>query len=98
VDGVVVATDSAWPDPIKFLDLSDRGISITVPAKDQVIVSSERPIKGFVFEEVEGMKLSDNGFDIMPGERHHITVQGPVSADKLRWTYIGAEDASLEIK
>jgi beta-mannosidase len=95
VDGSVVATDAAWPEPIKFLDMADRGVSVTVTSKDQVTVSSERPVKGFVFEEVEGMKLSDNGFDVMPGEKHVVTVQGPVPAAKLRWTYIGADNASL---
>ena len=99
VDGSVVATDSAWPDPIKFLDMPDRGVSFCVDAsRNEVIVWSERPIKGFVFEEVEGMKLSDNGFDIMPGEKHLIKVEGPVGAKDLRWTHIGAPDASKEIK
>ncbi|EFY98874.2 beta-galactosidase/beta-glucuronidase (glycoside hydrolase family 2) domain protein [Metarhizium robertsii] len=96
IDGAVVATDAAWPDPIKFLDLSNRGISFAI-SENRVTVSSDRPVKGFVFEEVQGMKLSDNGFDIMPGEKHVVAVEGPVSADKLRWTHIGADDASMEI-
>lgn len=99
VNGAVIATDTAWPDPIKFLDMPNRGVSFTVDnSKSQVTVSSERPIKGLVFEEVQGMRLSDNGFDVMPGDKHVICVEGPVSADKLRWTYIGAENASLEVK
>ncbi|KAK2600260.1 hypothetical protein QQS21_004978 [Conoideocrella luteorostrata] len=99
VDGSVIATDTAWPDPIKFLDMPDRVVTFNVDtANNQVTVSSERPIKGFVFEEEEGMKLSDNGFDIVPGEKHFIKVEGPVKANKLRWTYIGAPDASLQIK
>lgn len=102
VDGEVIATDSAWPDPIKFLDMPDRGVSVEVDnsaaggaAPERVVVSSRTPVKSFVFEEEEGMKLSDNGFDIMPGDRHVIEVEGPLKAKDLRWTYIGAEKASM---
>ncbi|KAL6833315.1 glycoside hydrolase family 2 protein [Trichoderma sp. SZMC 28015] len=96
--GALVAQDTAWPEPIKFLDLSDRGISFKVsPAKDEVVVSAEKPVKGFVFEEVEGLKLSDNGFDIVPGEKHTIKVEGALKADQLLWTCIGAPEASLTI-
>ncbi|UNI14109.1 Beta-mannosidase [Purpureocillium takamizusanense] len=98
VDGQVVATDAAWPDPIKFLDMADRGVAFQVaPAGDEVIVTAQRPVKSFVFEEAENLRVSDNGFDIMPGDKHVIKVQGVIKADKLRWTYIGAPAASMEI-
>ncbi|GJN77300.1 hypothetical protein PLIIFM63780_000790 [Purpureocillium lilacinum] len=98
VDGRVVATDAAWPDPIKFLDMADRGVAFQVSsAGDEVVVTAERPVKSFVFEEAEGLRVSDNGFDIMPGEKQVIKVQGNVKADKLRWTYVDAPAASMEI-
>jgi beta-mannosidase len=96
--GALVATDTAWPEPIKFLDLSNRGIVFEVsPAKDEIVVSAEKPVKGFVFEEVEGLKLSDNGFDIVPGEKQTVKVEGALKADQLLWTCIGASGASLKI-
>ena len=95
VDGAVVAEDTAWPDPVKFLDLSDRGVRFEL-SPSRIVVSAERPVKGFVFEETEGMKLSDNGFDLVPGDKHIIEVEG-VAADKLKYTFIDAPGASLEI-
>lgn len=96
--GTVIASDTAWPDPIKFLDMPDRGISFKVsPSKDEVVISAERPVKAFVFEEVEGLHLSDNGFDIVPGETQTVKVGGSLTADKLKWTYIDAPQASLEM-
>lgn len=65
VQGDVLADDIAWPQPIKYLDLSDRRVSVSFDGANAV-VSAENPIKGFVFDEVEGMKLSDNGFDVVP--------------------------------
>lgn len=95
VDGAVVATDTAWPDPVKFLDMSERGVSFEV-SPSQVVVSAAKPVKGFVFEETEGMKLSDNGFDLVPGEKQTVKVEG-VAPEKLRYTFIDAVGASLEI-
>ncbi|KAH7230695.1 glycoside hydrolase superfamily [Fusarium solani] len=88
----VVATDTAWPQPLKYLDLSNRKVKVEVsPSRDQVAVSADLPVKGFVLAEREGMKLSDNGFDIMPGENHVIQLSGTVgTVEDLEWTYVGA--------
>lgn len=96
VGGSVVATDTAWPEPIKFLDLSNRGVSFEA-SPTQVVVKAERPVKGFVFEEMRGLKLSDNGFDLIPGKKVTVKVEGVLAAEKLKYTYIGASGASLEI-
>ncbi|GFF94848.1 probable beta-mannosidase B [Aspergillus udagawae] len=92
VGGQVVATDTAWPQPLKYLDFSNRNIKEDFsPSGDEVTVSADLPVKGFVFEDREGLKLSDNGFDLMPGEKKVVTVNGTaVSAKDLRWTYVGA--------
>ncbi|KAL0944626.1 Beta-mannosidase B 1 [Colletotrichum truncatum] len=94
VGNTVVATDTAWPQPLKYLDLSDRKISIERSSSgDEVTVSAELPVKAFVFEEREGLSLSDNGFDIVPGEKHVVKITGhAVTAEELRWTYVGASD------
>ncbi|KAJ2972331.1 hypothetical protein NQ176_g7220 [Zarea fungicola] len=96
--GKTVITDSAWPDPIKFLDMADRGVSFEVSDVDgQVAVSAQRPVKGFVFEEVEGLKLSENGFDLVPGEKQIVKVSGPLKPSELLWTHIEASGPSLKI-
>ncbi|PGH09850.1 hypothetical protein AJ79_05576 [Helicocarpus griseus UAMH5409] len=93
----VLATDAAWPQPLKYLDFPDRNVDFRIaPERDHIAISAERPVKGFVFEETKGMKLSDNGFDLIPGEKKQIKVSG-TDTESLRWTYIGAPAASLEI-
>ncbi|KAK2004343.1 family 2 glycosyl hydrolase [Colletotrichum falcatum] len=93
VDGKVVAEDTAWPQPLKYLESSDRGLR-TSADKGGLLISAERPVKGFIIQEEWGMKLSDNGFDIVPGEEKLVRVEG-IAIEKLRWTYLGALEASL---
>ncbi|KAH7121379.1 glycoside hydrolase superfamily [Dactylonectria macrodidyma] len=90
VDGQVVATDTAWPQPLKYLDFSDRNVRVEVSSSgNQITVSAEAPVKGFTFEESEGLKLSDNGFDVMPGDKHVVTVSGDAALAKdLNWAYV----------
>lgn len=88
VGGAIVASDVSWPEPIKYLRLFDRGVSVKVSEdKATAIVTAQKPVKGFVFEEKRGVKLSDNGFDIMPGEKKHVHVEG-CGADQMKWTYV----------
>lgn len=95
-DGTVVS-DSAWPDPIKYLDFAARNVQFAASEDgEHVTISAEKPVKAFVFEETPGMKLSDNGFDIMPGEDVTVRVQGSKVQDLL-WTHIGAKQASMSI-
>jgi beta-mannosidase len=94
INGTVVSTHTAWPQPIKYLDLGDRGVKVEVSeAKDKIIVSADKPVHGFVFEERKNwIKFSDNGFDIIPGESTIVDISG-ANLDKgyLKWTYIGAD-------
>lgn len=97
VEGNVVASDMAWPQPLKYLDFSDRGVNVEMsPSGNEVTVSAQRPVKGFVFEEYTGLKLSDNGFDVVPGESRVVTISGAVEPD-LRWTYVGADEKAGEL-
>ncbi|KAL2824229.1 glycoside hydrolase superfamily [Aspergillus cavernicola] len=95
VGGQVVASDTAWPQPLKYLDFSNRSVKVeTSPSQDEITVSADLPVKGFVFEERQGLTLSDNGFDLVPGEKQIIQVtQGSIS-NGLGWTYIGANRSS----
>lgn len=67
VDDQVIACDMAWPEPLKYLNLSGRRILFEILSPTRLIVRAERPVKAIVFEEMEGLTLSDNGFDLMPG-------------------------------
>ncbi|KAJ3466387.1 hypothetical protein MRS44_007045 [Fusarium solani] len=92
VDGQVVATDTDWPRPFGYLDFSNRNVRVELsPAKDQATVSADLPVKSFMLEEWEGLNLSDNGVDLIPGEKHVITISGDsAKTEDLRWTYVGA--------
>ncbi|KAM3433904.1 hypothetical protein NHJ13734_006244 [Beauveria thailandica] len=97
--GSSAVTDTAWPDPVKFLDMADRGVSFDVSdVVGEVTVTAQRPVKAFVFEEVEGLALSDNGFDLLPGEKQVVKVAGPLKPSQLRWTHIEASGPSLRIE
>ncbi|KAK0702866.1 glycoside hydrolase superfamily [Apiosordaria backusii] len=88
IDGQKVSSDISWPDPLKYLDLSERGLHVEYIGHDQVRISAEKPVKGFVFSEKEAVKLSDNGFDVLPGEPVVVKVEG-AKAQELEWTFVG---------
>jgi len=88
-----VASDISWPEPIKYLNLTDRKLGTDIKFEypnhgRSVVVSVLRPVKGFVFAEKKGIKLRDNGFDLVPGEEKEVWVDGEgcSPADmKARW-------------
>jgi beta-mannosidase len=89
IDGECVGSDTAWPDPIKYLSFDDRGVQVSYSDdKSRIFVTAQRPVKGFVFSEKEGVKLSDNGFDVMPDETKELIVNG-CAADELKWMHVG---------
>lgn len=89
-DGVEVSSDVSWPDPIKYLDFSDRGVEVKYVGEDGTVeVSAKKPVKGFVFSERQGVSVSDNGFDLIPREKPvTVKVEG-VKAQELSWTFVG---------
>jgi beta-mannosidase len=97
VNGKVEATDTAWPQPLKYLDFSNRGVKVEYSScMTEVKVSAKLPVKGFVFSERQGVELSDNGFDIMPGEIHVVRTGGlGETSARLDWTYVGAEETEV---
>ncbi|KAJ4376330.1 hypothetical protein N0V83_001613 [Neocucurbitaria cava] len=83
-----VATDVSWPDPIKYLTFNDRGVEIRYSEDGMTaFITAARPVKAFVFSETPGVRLDDNGMDIMPDERKEVYVNG-CRADQLKWRYI----------
>ncbi|KAH9879445.1 hypothetical protein IAQ61_001263 [Plenodomus lingam] len=88
INGKPIATDISWPEPIKYLSFPDRGISVrSSDDQSRVYVSAARPVKGFVFAERKGVRLSDNGFDVVPGVVVEVSVEG-CRADELAWRYV----------
>jgi len=92
VDGHILAKDTAWPSPLKYIDFSYRHVTVEYShTRQEAKVSAKLPVKGFVFSEKQGIELSDNGFDIVPGEEHVVRASGlRVGEPQLEWTYIGA--------
>jgi beta-mannosidase len=89
VDGVVVARDTDWPQPFKYLDFADRGLEV-VAEGSTIRVSAKRPTKGLVFEERQGILVDDSAIDVVPGDEQVIKVTGLGASDeKLKWTYLG---------
>lgn len=89
IEGNCVATNVSWPDPIKYLNFSGRGVEVKVSSDNaSAIISAKRPVKGFVFRERQGVKLDDNGFDLVPGEVQKVVVKG-YRGRELEWDYVG---------
>ncbi|VUC21450.1 unnamed protein product [Clonostachys rosea] len=80
IDNKVVAREVDWPQPFKYLSFPDRDVTIQT-SEGSYTVSAQRPTKGLVIEEVDGVVLSDNAIDIVPGDTQVISVTGASSAN-----------------
>ena len=91
IDGKVVARDMDWPQPLKYLSFEDRGLEVTYENESTIRVTAEKPVKGLVFEEREGVILSDSGLDIAPGDEQVIKVKHLRQGDEpLSWRFLGS--------
>lgn len=89
-DGKLVARDTDWPQPLKYLPFPQRGVRVEVRGY-KMHVTAARPVKCLVFEEREGCHLSDSALDLVPGDEQIVTVRGLKEEDPpLNWTYLGA--------
>ncbi|KAK2767736.1 hypothetical protein FQN54_003894 [Arachnomyces sp. PD_36] len=94
IDGRLVARDMDWPQPLKYLNFADRGLEITnkgetEEGKQTLVVSVKKPVKCLVFEEREGVMLSDSAIDVAPGDDQTITITGLKAGDEpLTWRYL----------
>ena len=91
INGELVSRDIDWPQPLKYLNMDDRGVKVTFDDKlEKITVSANKPSKGLVFEEREGVLVDDSAVDIVPGDEQVLTVRGLKSGDApLRWRYYG---------
>lgn len=93
VDNDIVARDVDWPQPFKYLDLSERGLDVKVSESgsddlQKLRVSTRKPVKCLVFEERDGVRVSDSAMDIVPGDEQIIIVKG-LRGDTLKYKYLG---------
>lgn len=89
VDGEIVSRDVDWPQPLKYLDFSDRKVEVMAKG-NTITIKAGKPTKGLVFEEREGVLVNDSAIDVVPGDEQVVTVKGLAANDRaLGWTYLG---------
>lgn len=81
-DGNVIAETSDWPQPLKYLDLQNRKAEIEV-RENEVVLSTDKPIKGISIEVPDDLVLEDNGFDLFPGAPRSVKCLGLKKADEV---------------
>jgi beta-mannosidase len=95
VDGQIVARDVDWPQPLKYLDFSDRGLEVkqqpgASAGQQLLIISARKPVKCLVFEERENVRLSDSAIDLVPGDEQVVEITGLGASDPLLgYRYLG---------
>ncbi|KGO69852.1 Glycoside hydrolase, family 2, N-terminal [Penicillium italicum] len=98
VDDQVVARDVDWPQPLKYLNLSERQVEVKKQTRKTgetvLVVSARKPVKCLVFEEQEGVQLENNAIDIVPGDEQTVRVTG-LGGEPLKYRYLG--QASSEV-
>lgn len=92
VDGTILSRDVDWPQPYKYLSFADRGVTVRQPCHGEsgtIRVSAKRPTKGLMFEEREGVTLSDNAIDLIPGDEQVVQVSGlSATSPALKYHYL----------
>ena len=92
INDQVVARDTDWPQPLKYLSFEDRELDVKVDGS-KYIINAQKPVKGLVFEEREGVLINDSAIDIVPGDEQILTVKGIKDGEKaLGYTYLGRTD------
>ncbi|RMZ01886.1 hypothetical protein D0860_07444 [Hortaea werneckii] len=90
VDHELVSRDCDWPQPLKYLDFTDRGVGVESD-KGTITVRAKKPTKGLVFEEREGVLVTDSALDVVPGDEQTVKVRGMgMDSKDLDWTFLGA--------
>ncbi|KAF8850139.1 hypothetical protein BDZ45DRAFT_547396, partial [Acephala macrosclerotiorum] len=91
IDDVCVSRGTDWPQPFQYLSFKDCGVTVET-ISEQIRVTAKRPTKRFAFEERDGVSLSGNAVDIVPGDKHIINAKGLHSTSKpLSFRYLGQD-------
>ncbi|KAK6528770.1 hypothetical protein TWF694_004007 [Orbilia ellipsospora] len=101
VDGKLAARDVDWPQPLKYHSFEDRGLNVRFQlpekaegkkrdAQGKILITVEKPLKGLVWEERTGVRVSDSAIDVVPGEEVAVDVFGLLKGDdELSWRFLG---------
>ncbi|KAK6340978.1 hypothetical protein TWF696_009290 [Orbilia brochopaga] len=102
VDGKVVARDVDWPQPLKYHSFGGRGLKVKFDLPDRapegkkrdaqgkITITVEKPLKGLVWEERTGVRVSDSAIDVVPGEEVVVDVFGLLKGEQeLSWRFLG---------
>ena len=77
--GKVLQLLGDWPQPLKYIDFSNRDVTIRVEG-EVVLLKPAKLIKRIMLDiegdDDLGLEWSDNGFDIMPGEGVKVIAKG----------------------
>ncbi|KAF2151591.1 glycoside hydrolase family 2 protein [Myriangium duriaei CBS 260.36] len=85
VGGECISRDFDWPQPYKYLPLAVGTLKMELD-RQSLRLSTDKPIKGIVFEERDDIALIDNGIDLVPGDDRVIDLSGfKGRVDELRW-------------
>ncbi len=86
VGDAVVSRATLWPEPLKYLDLPDPGLSVTSLPDERVALRCVRPAKAVWLTAGDGVAWEDNSLDLLPDEERVVAAPGlggrPVGA---RW-------------
>lgn len=84
--GKILASAGDWPQPLKYLKFPNRSVDIQVK-DDEVILKSDKPVKGVEITLESDLFIDDNGFDLFPGDTKVVEIKGLKSSDKvsLNW-------------
>jgi beta-mannosidase len=92
----VTSRDTDWPQPLKYLDMEHRGVKVD-SQNGRIVVTSDKPTKGLVFEEREGVLVDDSALDLAPGDEQVVTVKGLQPGDApLGWRFYGQRNHQRE--
>ncbi|HEX2911595.1 MAG TPA: glycoside hydrolase family 2 protein [Chloroflexia bacterium] len=80
-DGAVLARATLWPEPFKYLKLSDPEIQVLRLPGDRLQVQASRPAKGVFLTTDARVEWSDNMLDLIPREPQVISAAGLGTAE-----------------
>lgn len=92
--GELVARETDWPQPFKYYTFPDRDLEVAVAWTDEtkedarILISAKKPVKGLVFEEIDGVMWSDNCIDVVPGDEQAVVAKG-LKGREITWKYYG---------
>jgi beta-mannosidase len=85
-DGVTIARTALWPEPFKYLSLINPEITIKRLDAQTLRIQAKRLAKGVWLSAEDGVRWSDNMFDLFPNDPHIIKAQGLGNTEvHVRW-------------